>query len=97
MLFNWSTSIHGPCLVSSLAGPDSVSVIFAWGKKEDGSSVEYRIAHIGTGDERQRLDRATRLAMGHFEGVDLHETGLINLAVDSSSKNFVGVMPAPVA
>ena len=46
MLFNWSTKFHGACVVSSLAGAESVSVIFAWGKKSDAYSVEYRIAHL---------------------------------------------------
>jgi hypothetical protein len=96
MLFNWSTKFHGACVVSSLAGAKSVSVIFAWGKKADGYSVEYRIADLDTDDERQRLDRATRLAMGHFSNTFTNQTGLINLAVDSTSKAFEGAIPEPL-
>ena len=96
MLFNWSTKFHGACEVSSLAGPESVSVIFVWGKEADGYSVEYRIAHLDTDDERQRLERATRLAMGHFANTFTNQTGLINLAVDSTSSVFKGAIPEPL-
>ena len=41
--------------MNSLAGAECVSVIFAWGKKSDGYSVEYRIANFHTDDERKRL------------------------------------------
>lgn len=96
MLFNWRTKFHGACEVSSLAGPESVSVIFVWGKEADGYSVEYRIAHLDTDGERQRLERATRLAMGHFANTFTNQTGLINLAVDSTSSVFEGAIPEPL-
>jgi len=96
MLFNWETKFHGRCLVSSSAGVGNVSVIIAWGTKIDGYSVEYRIANLDSDDERQRLDRATRLAMGHFERISSHQTGLINLAIDSTSRSFAGPIPEPV-
>lgn len=96
MLFNWSTKFHGACVVSALAGAESVSVIFAWGKKADGCSVEYRIANLNICDARQRLDRATRLAMGHFANTFTNQTGLINLAVDSTSSAFEGAIPEPL-
>lgn len=96
MLFNWETKFHGTCLVSSRANDDTVSVIIAWGIKTDGYSVEYRIAHRNCDDEWRRLDRATRLAMGHFERITVHQTGLINLAIDSTSPWFAGPIPEPV-
>ena len=96
MLFNWSTKFHGACVVSSLAGAESVSVIFAWGKQADGYSVEYRITHLDADDQRQRLDRATRMAMGHFANTSTNQTGLINLAVDCASSAFEGAIPAPL-
>ena len=96
MLFNWETKFHGRCLVSSSASVENVSVIIAWGTEIDGFSVEYRIANLDSDGERQRVDRATRLAMGHFERMSIHQTGLINLAVDSTSRSFAGPMPAPV-
>jgi hypothetical protein len=96
MLFNWETKFHGRCLVSSRVSVDNVSVIIAWGTEIDGYSVEYRIAHIDCDDERRRLDRATRLAMGHFERIAIHQTGLINLAIDSTSPSFAGPIPEPV-
>lgn len=96
MLFNWETKFHGRCLVSSSASLDGVSVIIAWGTEIDGYSVEYRISHLDGNDERQRLDRATRLAMGHFERMSSHQTGLINLAIDSTSRSFAGPIPEPI-
>ena len=96
MLFNWETEFHGRCLVSSSATVDIVSVIIAWGTEIVGYSVEYRIAHLDFDDERQRVDRATRLAMGHFERMSSHQTGLINLAIDSTSRSFAGQIPEPV-
>lgn len=97
MLFKWNTKYHGPCLVSALTSAGTASVIITWGKSADGYSVEYRIANLDTDDERQKLDRATRLAMGHFENVDTHQIGLINLEVDSTSRTFDGVIPQPLA
>lgn len=96
MLFNWETKFHGRCLVSSLAGVENSSVIIAWGTEIDGYSVEYRITHLDSDNEQRRLDRATRLAMGHFERISSHQTGLINLAINSSSRSFTGPLPEPV-
>lgn len=96
MLFNWKTKSHGHCLVSSRVSADNVSVIIAWGIEFDGSSVEYRITNIDCDDELHRLDRATRLAMGHFECRSINQTGLINLAIDSTSPLFSGSIPEPL-
>jgi len=95
MLFDWTTKVHGPCLVHATPGEGNVSVIIAWGPHSDGASVEYRIAHLDTDDRRQRLDRAVRLAMGHFDSGDATRTGLINLAVDAASVAFEGKIPPP--
>lgn len=96
MLFNWQTNYHGRCLVSSRASADNVSVVIAWGIEIDGFSVEYRITHTNYDDEPHQLDRATRLAMGHFERSESYQTGLINLAIDSTSPAFIGPMPKPL-
>lgn len=96
MLFNWETALHGPCLVNSCASHGVISVIIAWGKEVDGCSLEYRIAHLACEDERKRLDHATRLAMWHFDHMQCHQTGLINLAIDSTSQLFTGPMPEPL-
>lgn len=96
MLFNWETKTHGHCLVSSLANADNVSVIIAWGVETDGCSVEYRITNMSCDDEPHRLDRATRLAMAHFEVSAVDQTGLINLAIDSTSPSFAGQIPGPL-
>jgi hypothetical protein len=96
MLFNWETKFHGRCLVSSRPSADNVSVIIAWGTEIDGYSVEYRIANIDCDDEQRRLERATRLAMAHFERIVSHQTGLINLAIDPTSPSFAGPIPEPV-
>ena len=96
MLFNSETKFHGCCLVNFSASVDIVSVIIAWGTEINGYSVEYRIAHLDCDDERQRVDRATRLATGHFERMSSYQTGLINLAIDSTSRSFAGPIPEPV-
>lgn len=96
MLFNWETKTHGRCLVSSLASADYVSVIIAWDVKTDGCAVEYRITNNNCDDEPYRVDRATRLAMAHFEVSAVDQTGLINLAIDSSSTSFAGRLPGPL-
>lgn len=96
MLFDWETKVYGPVLVSARKNAGSVSVIIAWGKEVDGLSVEYRIENRDCEEEGQRLERATRLAMGHFERMACAQTGLINLVVDSTSKSFDGPLPAAV-
>lgn len=70
-----------------------VSVIIAWGTEHDGDSVEYRIENLDHQDSDQRLDRATRYAMGHFDSSPQESSGLLNLAVDHSSCRFEGPMP----
>lgn len=97
MLFHWESQYHGKCVVSSSSETDDVSVIIAWGTSHDGDSVEYRIENLNNQDNDERLDRATRYAMGHFDWSRQKSSGLLNLAVDHSSPRFEGPMPAVLA
>lgn len=94
MLFNWESQHHGKCIVNSSIDTNDVSVIIAWGTEHDGDSVEYRIENVGDQKSDQRLDRATRYAMGHFDSSSQETCGLLNLSVDNSSCCFEGPLPA---
>ncbi|MDQ2820946.1 MAG: hypothetical protein M3Y65_11225 [Pseudomonadota bacterium] len=73
---------------------NDVSVIIAWGTEHDGQSVEYRIENVADQNSDERLDRATRYAMGHFDWMPKHSIGLLNLAIDTTSRRFAGPLPS---
>ncbi len=96
MLFNWNSALHGRCLVSALSNAEMISVIFTWGEIQDDLSVEYRIKSDSNQGEKQQVEFAARIAMAHFDNCKQTENGLMNLAVDASSKFFTGEFPAPL-
>lgn len=97
MLFHWISQHRGACVVHSSPDAQDVSVIIAWGTRQDGESVEYRIDNLAGQDTGARLERATRYAMGHFDESTEHYTGLLNLAIDPLSRHFEGPLPAALA
>lgn len=93
MRFNWDTTNHGKCTVDAVLGTEQTSVVISWGKEDEGSTVEYRIASLPTQAQAKRLEAATRLAMGHFDAQKNVFPALVNLAIDPTSVCWEGKFP----